>query len=244
MFAGRLALQKLRLQRQGKRFVHLTAGRQQRTDTTPDISVSLADSVKFPPLAVDGEAQGLAAALVPDLAVALGNRPGVQLSFQPNQLVKLRAVHQGLLVVGQVAVGLPGGPDLRILHGLLVRLHGIRQGIDLRLYRRHLIQNLTQLLNPSQRIVNFLLLRIKGIGHIQTLEGRFHLVQGGTVGFLNCLFLNPIQGLGQVGKGLHVHGDGGLVAAPVTRRDGIGSAVVFQLQLDRILISAIRNHSD
>ena len=147
-------------------------------------------------------------------------------------------------MVGQVAVGLPGGPDLRILHGLLVRLHGIRQGGDLRLYRRHLIQNLTQLLNPSQRIVNFLLLRIKGIGHIQTLEGRFHLVQGGTVGFANCLFLNPIQGLGQVGKGLHVHGDGGLIAAPVTRRDGIGTAVVFQPQLDRILISAIRNHSD
>ena len=147
-------------------------------------------------------------------------------------------------MVGQVAVGLPGGLDLGILHGLLVRLHGIRQGGDLRLYRRHLIQNLTQLCNPSQRIVNFLLLRIGGIGHIQTLEGRFHIVQGGTVGFANCVFQNAVQATGQVGKGLHVHGDGGLVAAPVAHREGIGTAVVWQLQLDRILISAIRNHSD
>ena len=237
-------LQKLRLQRQGKRFVCRTADCQE-TGSRRDVHFAVQEDFgKFPALAVDGETQGVPAALVPGLAVALGNRPGVQLSFQPNQLVKLRAVHQGLLVVGQVAVGLPGGLDLGILHGLLVRLHGIRQGIDLSLYRRHLVQNLTQLRNPSQCPVNFLLFPFGGIGHIQTLEGRFHIVQGGTVGFANCVFQNAVQGLGQVGKGLHVHGDGGLVAAPVSHREGIGTTVVWQPQLDRILISAIRNHSD
>ena len=88
-------LQKLRLQRQGKRFVYRTADCQE-TGSRRDVHFAVQEDFgKFPGLAVDGETQGVPAALVPGLAVALGNRPGVQLGFQPNQLVKFRAVHQG-----------------------------------------------------------------------------------------------------------------------------------------------------